>query len=218
MKITEQAKTIGTTARILGIKVGATVFGWTISLVVMVLVLVVGNFVLVGGQHLWHREEYAKLDSIKKQMEERKAFIATKEANLKAKGADISNVEKELDRKKTKLAELKSRMSSLKSSISATETAYPEGIPSELFSDYKSQIAEYNSLVHACNKLVVSYNEQRDDFNKTVDTYNTEHAVYSDNIKLYNGQIAEANTVSTKIGSTIFLVPGIGRRSRVRAH
>lgn len=218
MKIAEQAKTIGTAAKAAGIKTGITVFGWIISLCTMAAVLVVGNLILVGGQRLWHRDDYAKLDSMKKQMEERKTLISTEEAALRSKAAQLNEAEKDLDKKKNQLAYFKTSLTQLRNKIDSTEKTYPDGIPSEEFSNYKLNIAEYNRTVRSSNKLVGSYNKLRDEFNAAVDAYNTEHGKYSGDIRTYNGQVVQANAVSSRIGSTIVLVPGIGRRSRARAH
>lgn len=204
------SKTLGE----LGIKLGLTAFGWIASFIAMIIVMVVGNFLLVGGQHLWHKEDYAKLDSIKLDLEQRKLQIETLESNLKKQKNELDLLHINRTKRHEAFIAGKERLKTLEKSIKTLENTHPDGIPSNLFENYRASIDRFNREVKGANSSLAVYNADQSNYNGKVDAFNESHQTYKDCLSSYNEQVSIANAVSSRIGSTAVLVPSIGHRSR----
>jgi len=152
---------------------------WVVGLISVVLVYVVINIFLVGGQKLWHYGDQKRLDELKE-------ILNTEKVNIESLEKELKNMEQCLDTYTI-------RINKLKSDIQLIENRYPRGIPSNIYNNYIQLINDYNSLV--------------DTYNSTLNKYNSKYEDYSHQIDKYNAMVVEANNLAKKIGTTWYVVP-----------
>lgn len=159
------------------------IISFIISIIVIILLYVLVNFLLVGGQNLYKKDDVNKFETLKKE-------IKSEEIALKIK-------ENELETMQVRINILKDSMNQIKTEVNVIESKYPSGVPSEIYSHYKYQVNNYNNKAR--------------EFNDILEKFNPIYEEYLDDLESTNSKINEANILSKEIGGTWYVIPIPGR-------
>lgn len=143
------------------------------------------NLVLFAGQKLYHHNDEARLEQLKKE--------------LTSSGAALNTMEADLDGEQEALDEMDGRLQKMKVQIEAYEKR-KGGLDSAAYSKYSALVKEHNGLVDAYNAKL---SEQKADV-----------VEYKAKIAAHNGKVDEANQLAKKLGSYFYIMPiPLGRRA-----
>lgn len=146
---------------------------------VILLLFVMINIVVVGGQKLAHLGDSSRLNEIRQVLDKERP--------------EIDSLENELGIEAARIDQAKTRLLELDSEINAFESKYPKGIPKRLHKTYNQKVNEYNSMIAPYEDKIQQYNIILNDYNTRVDSYNS--------------LVDEAKALSAKIGTTWYIVP-----------
>ncbi len=100
----------------------------------------------------------------------------------------IENERRDLDQKETQLNQMKQELKQLNSQIDAFEQEfnllkreYPDGLPHDIYLDYKEKVRRHDLLVVQHNNLLEDYKSQAQQYDQDVERFNT-------HVREYNSQ------------------------------
>jgi hypothetical protein len=121
------------------------------------------------------------------QLQQDRQRLGALQTILQAEAGEIGRFERDMLIQAGMLGNIETDLGGLNQEIEGFEAANPDGIPSNLYKDYESQVNRYNQLVTAYNDALARYNQI--------------FADYKSRVERYNLLAAEANGIAVKIGS-----------------
>jgi chromosome segregation ATPase len=153
-----------------------------------IVVYLILNVVLVGGQKLWHSKDQERLDAVMAILNRESPIIDSAQADLAIRLEDLNQSSAAIDQ--------------AKAALEALDRRYPNGMPN-------SVVARYNADVARLDPKVAEHNEH-------VAVYESMRVALENRIDEYNELVQEANALIEKIGPTWYVVPVPRSAARAR--
>ncbi len=146
------------------------------------LIFVVLNAILLGGQYVYqyiaNYGDNQRLDRIN--------------AQLTAERPQIDALENEVAMLRDQISKMDKRLVELDKEIVSTESRYPNGVPSNLYQEYKGKVEEFNALLNT--------------FKQSRSESDVKYAEYTRRVDSYNVLVNEGKSLAQKLRTTYYFI------------
>jgi chromosome segregation ATPase len=191
---------------------------WIAGGVAILLLYLIANVLLVGGQKLWHRGDQARLDQLQAFLKDERSQIEQLEGEMKVCSEQDTTCTDLLNRysrtDKIHKAELK-KLDSLNQRVTQLESSVRGCLPDvsdcqAQYRKYSETVDSYNSEVRTANaslRRLTAVRRQLNSCAATLQHCEDLSTEYSSRVDAYNAKVPDANALAKKVGTYWYVVP-----------